>query len=89
MFDGQLAWPWERANSIEVSTSGLRLVKAPPDVRQSTAYQYKVLLPVEEHGKKALELLGELEDMSGKVVGTWDITIIQAGSKALPVVKVS
>jgi hypothetical protein len=66
------------ANSVQVSTSGLTLIKAPPGVRLSAGYQYEVLLSVEEQGKKATELLGGLEDMSGKVVGSWDITVIQA-----------
>jgi hypothetical protein len=63
-------------------------IKAPPGVRPSAGYRYEVLLPVEEQGEKAPELLGELEDVSGKVGDFRDITVIQAGSKALPVMKV-
>jgi hypothetical protein len=50
---------------------------------------YEALLPVDEQGEKALKLPGEPENMFGKVVGSWDITIPQAGLKALPVAKVS
>jgi hypothetical protein len=77
-----------RAKSVQASTSGPTLIKAPPGVRPSAGYQYEVLLPVEEQGEKAPGLLGEPEDMSGKVVDSRDFTTIQAGSKALPVAKV-
>ena len=79
-----------RAKSVQVSTStsGPTLVKAPPGVKPSAGYRYEVLLPVQEQGEKALELLGEPEDVSGKVGGSRDTTAIQAGSKALPATKV-
>ena len=79
-----------RAKSVQVSTgtSGPMLVKAPPGMKLLAGYHYKVLLPVQEQGEKALELLGEPEDMSGKVGGSRDTTAIQAGSKALPAMKV-
>jgi len=77
-----------RAKYVHASISGPLLVKAPSGVRLLAGYQYEVLLPVQEQGKKALELLGKLEDVSGKVVGSQDITTIQAGLNALPVAKV-
>ena len=79
-----------RAKSVQVSTgtSGPMLVKAPPGMKPSAGYCYKVLLPVQEQGEKALELLGEPEDVSGKVGGSWDTTTFQAGSKALLAMKV-
>ena len=78
----------KRANSAKASTSRPTLIKAPPGVRPSVRYQYKVLPPEEEQGDKAPELLGKPEDMSGKAVGSWDSTVIQAGSKVLQVAKV-
>jgi len=77
-----------RANSVQVSTYGPMLIRAPPGVKPLTRYQYEVLSSVEEQGEKAWELLSKLDNLSGKVLGSWDITVIQADLKTLPVAKV-
>jgi hypothetical protein len=77
-----------RAKSVQVSTSGPTLIRAPLGVKPSVGYYYEALLPVDEQGETALESPGEPEDMPGKVGGSRDITIPQAGQKALPVAKV-
>jgi hypothetical protein len=72
----------------KASTSGPTLIKAPPGVRPSVGYQYKVLPPVEDQGDKAPELQGEPEDLSGKAAGSRDSAVIQVGSKVLQMAKV-
>lgn len=64
------------------------LIKVPPGVRPSVGYQYEVLPTVaEQTGDTPLHRVGPM-DLSGKVVGSRDFTVIQAGSKTAPEAKV-
>jgi hypothetical protein len=77
-----------KAKSVQAAAPRPPLVKAPPGMRPLAGYQYEVLLILVEHGEKELVQWGGLSTLSGKVIGSRDITVIQAGLKAVPVAKV-
>jgi len=76
-----------REKSVQVAAPRPPLVNVPPGVRPLAGCQYEVLPTVVEWGEKELVQQGSSSNLSGKVIGSQDITAIQAGSKAVLVVK--